>query len=68
VKCRLSPWPAGGDRDGPVFSMGMVRRQRPLTARPPFPAGFEPGDASPPVWVAAAKLASRLGAVIRGDE
>jgi hypothetical protein len=33
-----------------------------------FPARFEPGDASHPVWAAAVKLASRLSAVIRGDE
>jgi hypothetical protein len=33
-----------------------------------LPARFEPGDASHPVWAAAVKLASRLGAVIRGDE
>jgi len=29
---------------------------------------FETGDSSHPVWVAAVALASRLGAVIRGDE
>mgnify|MGYP000896878071 CR=1 FL=1 len=30
-------------------------------------ARFEPGDSSHPVWVAAVALATRLGAVIRGD-
>jgi hypothetical protein len=33
-----------------------------------FSAGFEPGDASHPVWAAAVSLATRLGAVIRGEE
>lgn len=33
-----------------------------------FSARFEPGDLSHPVWAAALALASRLGAVIRGDE
>jgi hypothetical protein len=33
-----------------------------------FSARYEPGDASHPVWVAAVKLASHLGAVIRGDD
>jgi hypothetical protein len=33
-----------------------------------FNARFEPGDSSDPAWVAAVALASRLGAVIRGDE
>lgn len=31
-------------------------------------ARFEPGDSSHPVWVAAVALASRLGAVVRGDD
>jgi len=31
-------------------------------------ARFEPGDSSHPVWAAAVALASRLGAVIRGDD
>ena len=31
-------------------------------------ARFEPGDSSHPVWIAAVALASRLGAVIRGDD
>jgi len=31
-------------------------------------AGLAPGDSSHPVWVVAVTLASRLGAVIRGDE
>lgn len=31
-------------------------------------ARFDPGDVSHPVWKAAAALASRLGAVIRGDD
>ena len=31
-------------------------------------ARFEPGDSSHPVWVAAVALATRLGAVIRGDD
>lgn len=33
-----------------------------------FAARFDPGDASHPTWVASVALASRLGAVIRGDE
>ncbi len=33
-----------------------------------FAARFDPGDASHPAWAAAVALASRLGAVIRGDE
>ena len=33
-----------------------------------FAGRFDPGDASHPVWAAAVALASRLGAVIRGDE
>ena len=33
-----------------------------------FKAMFEPGDSSHPVWAAAVALASRLGAVIRGDD
>ncbi len=31
-------------------------------------AAFDPGDSSDPVWVVAVALASRLGAVIRGEE
>ena len=31
-------------------------------------ARFETGDSSDPVWVASVALASRLRAVIRGDE
>ena len=31
-------------------------------------ARFEPGDSSHPVWAAAVAVASRLGAVIRGDD
>ena len=31
-------------------------------------ARFEPGDSSHPVWVAAVALATRLGAVVRGDD
>jgi hypothetical protein len=33
-----------------------------------FAARFELGDTLDPIWVAAVALASRLGAVIRGDE
>jgi hypothetical protein len=33
-----------------------------------FSAPFEPGDLSHPVWAAAVALASRLGAVVRGDD
>jgi hypothetical protein len=33
-----------------------------------FNARFKPGDSSHPVWLIAAALASRLGAIIRGDE
>jgi len=33
-----------------------------------FAARFEPGDVSHPVWKTAVALASRLAAVIRGDE
>jgi hypothetical protein len=33
-----------------------------------FNVKFNPGDLSHPVWAAAVSLASRLGAVIRGDE
>jgi len=32
-----------------------------------FRANFSPGDRSNPVWRAAVQLASKLGAVIRGD-
>jgi hypothetical protein len=33
-----------------------------------FNARFEPGDRFDPVWAAAAALASRMGAAIRGDD
>ena len=33
-----------------------------------FAARLDPADASNPVWAVAASLATRLGAVIRGDE
>lgn len=33
-----------------------------------FASRVDPGDTSQPVWVAAVALATRLGAVIRGDE